>query len=116
MAQGKCVIPSRNRTFPFVINSAVDGSNRVHIADYSVEDDIFYLDDAVFAGLTARAYLVPSAFHMGATAADALDRIIYNPGNGKLFFDVDGSGPRAAVQFASVPPGLAMTHREFYVY
>lgn len=44
--------------------------------------------------------LAASAFHVGNSAADALDRLIYRAGSGKLFFDPDGNGASEHVLIA----------------
>ena len=51
----------------------------------------------------------------GAAAADASDRIIYNSATGALYFDVDGVGGAAQVQFATLTAGLALTAADFTV-
>ena len=48
-------------------------------------------------------------------AADADDRIIDNAATGALLFDADGVGGAAAVQFATLSAGLAMTAGELTV-
>jgi serralysin len=63
----------------------------------------------------ANGVLAASAFHIGAAAADALDRIIYNSTTGALSFDADGVGGAAAVQFADLSANLAMTNGDFFV-
>lgn len=83
------------------------------LTDFSVRDDTIQLDDAVFAGLTSGA-LPASAFATGA-ALDAADRIVYDAGTGALSFDADGSGAGAAVQFAQLSAGLAVTATDFVV-
>ena len=54
-------------------------------------------------------------FHVGAAAADASDRIIYNPNNGFLFYDGDGRGGHAQVHFATLAPHLALHNTDFLV-
>ncbi|UUZ76338.1 hypothetical protein LP414_00440 [Polaromonas sp. P1(28)-13] len=62
------------------------------------------LDALVFAGLGLHnQFLDASMFHSGAgitTAGDANDHVIYNTNNGRLYYDADGAGGSAAVQFA----------------
>ena len=84
------------------------------ITDYSVANDQFRLNSAAFGGLPA-GVLTAAAFRIGAGAADASDRIIYNSATGALLFDADGNGAGAAVQFASISTGLAMTNAEFVI-
>ena len=72
------------------------------------------LENAFMPGL-ANGTLAASAFRVGTTAIDASDRIIYNDDTGELFFDQDGTGAAAKVQFAEIDPGLAMSNQEFFV-
>ena len=52
---------------------------------------------------------------IGAAAVDADDYLIYNSGTGALLFDADGNGGGAAVQFATLATGLALTVADFTV-
>jgi Ca2+-binding RTX toxin-like protein len=98
----------------FVFSTALGAGNIDTIADFSVADDTIAIDNAVFAGLAGGA-LAAGAFRTGAAAADASDRIIYNPATGALMFDADGTGAGAAVQFAALTAGLALTASDFLV-
>jgi len=98
----------------FRFDSPLGPGNADTIGDYVVADDSIQLDDAVFSGL-APGVLAAGAFHTGSAAADADDRIIYNSATGALMFDSDGTGAGAAVQFALLSAGLAMTASEFLV-
>ena len=51
------------------------------------------------------ATLAANQFVIGTAAQDANDRIIYNSNTGELFYDSDGTGGTAAVQFAEVRRG-----------
>lgn len=46
---------------------------------------------------------------------DATDRILYDQTTGKLFYDADGNGVKAAVQLATLQPGLTLTFADFLV-
>jgi Ca2+-binding RTX toxin-like protein len=59
--------------------------------------------------------IAPQQFRIGAAAQDADDRIIYDDTTGAVFFDADGTGAAAAIQFAIVDPGLALTNSQFIV-
>ena len=98
----------------FVFDSALGSSNVDRILDYVVADDSIQLDDAIFTTLSAGT-LSANAFYIGASAHDADDRIIYNSSNGGLYYDADGNGAGAAVLFAQIGTGLAMTNAEFIV-
>jgi serralysin len=70
------------------------------------------LENAVFTALSDGT-LGAGQFVTGAAAQDAQDRIIYNNATGALFYDSDGTGAVAAIQFADVTPGLALTNLDF---
>jgi Ca2+-binding RTX toxin-like protein len=98
----------------FAFNTALNGATNVDIiTDFNVaEVDTILIDDAIFTGLagTVGNSIALQEFRIGAAAQDADDRIIYNDVTGALFFDVDGTGGVAAVQFATLSPGLALTN------
>ncbi|MEZ5960379.1 MAG: calcium-binding protein, partial [Hyphomonadaceae bacterium] len=98
----------------YVFSTAIGGGNVDAIIGFSVTDDTIELSNAVFTGLSAGA-LDANAFVIGAAAADADDRIIYNSATGQLFFDADGNGAGSAILFATLAPGLALTSADFIV-
>jgi VCBS repeat-containing protein len=99
----------------FAFTSALNAATNVDmIAGFSSADDVIVLDHAVFAGL-GPGPLAAGAFATGAAAHDADDRIIYDSATGAIYFDSDGNGAGAAIQFASVAPGTALTFSDFYV-
>jgi Ca2+-binding RTX toxin-like protein len=98
----------------FFFTSALGGGNIDMIADFAPGVDKLALDDAVFAGLPTGA-LAAGAFRTGTAAGDADDRIIYDPATGALFFDADGNGAGAQVQFATLSSGLALGAGDFVV-
>jgi predicted extracellular nuclease len=98
----------------FAFTTALGGGNIDTLADFSAPDDIILLDDAVFAAL-APGTLGANAFVIGGAALDADDRIIYNNGTGQLFYDADGSGAGAMVQFATLNGAPPITAADFMV-
>ncbi|HEV2746308.1 MAG TPA: hypothetical protein VGW34_03295, partial [Allosphingosinicella sp.] len=97
--------------FDTVPNSS---TNFDQITDFNPTDDAILLDRAVYGGIAADGVLPIAAFHAGAAAADASDRIIYNTANGNIFYDVDGAGGAAQVLFARVTPNTPITRSDFY--
>ena len=89
-------------------------TNRDEITDFNVMYDTILLDDAIFSAF-ANGPLAAERFVVGAAAQDASDNIIYNSATGAIYYDSDGSGAAAAVQFAQVTAGLALTHLDFAI-
>ena len=87
------------------------------ITDFSVIDDTIKLDKTVFTVFTNSipSPIAAGELIIGSQALDSNDFIIYNSGTGALLYDADGSGSDAAVQFAVVSIGLAMTNADFHV-
>lgn len=100
----------------FVFNTRLNGSKNVdRIVDFKSGQDRIKLDDAVFKGIP-RGTLGVDTFHIGPSAQDPSDRIVYNAGNGYLFYDPDGSGPASPVRFAILKAGLPLQYSDFYVF
>jgi Ca2+-binding RTX toxin-like protein len=99
----------------FLFDTALDAATNVDvIADFSVADDTIRLDDAVFS-VFANGPLAAERFVVGTAAQDGNDNVIYDDATGALLFDVDGTGTAAAVQFAQLSAGLALTNNDFLV-
>ncbi|MBC7985751.1 MAG: calcium-binding protein [Sphingomonadaceae bacterium] len=77
------------------------------------ENDVFALDSDAF-GLPEGA-LAAGRFVVDNTAQDADDRLIYNPANGKLFFDADGTGAQAQVLIATITNTPTLSAGDFIV-
>ncbi len=100
----------------FLFNSALNASTNVDlIDDFSIADDHMLLARSVFTRTDGPGALAAGAFFIGAVAADANDRVIYNSDTGALLYDSDGNGAAAAVQFAALYPGLALTNNNFQI-
>jgi Ca2+-binding RTX toxin-like protein len=101
-------------TDTFRFNTALGPGNIDAIADFVAADDTIQLENGIFAGLAAGA-LPASAFVIGASAADASDRIVYNGATGQLFFDPDGTGAAAQVHFATLTGAPVISASDFFV-
>lgn len=100
----------------FVFNSVLGANNIDTIVDYSVAEDQIHLDKATFSSLAtgANSTLSSGEFAIGA-ATDESDRIIYDSATGALYYDADGTGAAAAVQFATLSTGLVLTNDDFFI-
>jgi serralysin len=99
----------------FCFDTALSSSTNVDtIQDFSVPGDTIRLDDAVFRKI-ARGTLDADAFCVGSRAFDREDRIIYNKSTGALSYDPDGTGAAAAIKFAQLAAGLALSNADLYV-
>lgn len=83
------------------------------LPDFTPEDDVIRLDRAIFGGLSRAGQITNAEFALGASAADASDRIIYDAGSGRIFYDADGLGGAAARLFAVVRAGTDLTASDF---
>lgn len=63
-----------------------------------------------------RGGLDASNFMVGKNAQDADDRIVYDQDTGALYYDADGNGAGAAVQFAQFKAGTALKADYFLVF
>jgi Ca2+-binding RTX toxin-like protein len=107
----------------FVFDMPPSGRTNVdRIGDFTVRDDTIHFDNEFFKKLGSRgsadhpAKLSSKMFWKGAKAHDANDRIVYNPKNGALFYDPDGTGAGAAVKIAVLPKKLkTISHKDFFV-
>lgn len=101
----------------FVFNSGLSQASNVdRINDFIHVQDTVRLENAVFTGLQATTgTLAPGAFHIGSGAHDANDRIIYASFQGKLFYDPDGTGAAAQIEFATLGKNLPVDYTDFFV-
>ncbi|MBD2199651.1 MULTISPECIES: matrixin family metalloprotease [Calothrix] len=98
----------------FTFNSSSPGLDR--ITDFSVVDDTIVVSAAGFGGgLVAGAAIAASQFVIGSAATTSSHRFIYDRNNGGLFFDRDGTGAIAKIQFATLNTGLSLTNADIFV-
>ena len=84
------------------------------IRDFSPGHDTIALDHKVFT-LLAKGALDDGAFHIGASAHQADDRIVYDDSTGALSYDGNGTGDGGATVFAVLARGLDLTSADFFV-
>ena len=100
----------------FLFNTPLSAAFNVDvITDFTVADDTIWLDDDVFSSSLGLGNISAGELVIGAAAQDANDRIIYNSATGALSYDSDGVGGTAAIQFAALSTGLALTYLDFLV-
>lgn len=100
----------------FVFNTALNGRTNVDmLADFNARYDTIRLENAIFGKLKATGALKSAYFTTGSKAAERDDYIVYNKKAGILSYDADGSGKGAAVAFAKVKPGAALTHADIFI-
>lgn len=100
----------------FVFATKLGKGNVDRITDFSVKDDTIELSKSIFKAIGKKGVLAKDAFALGAKAQDAEDRILYNAKNGKVFYDADGSGDKAAVHFATLKKGLSsLSNLDFFI-
>jgi Ca2+-binding RTX toxin-like protein len=99
----------------FRFSTELGSGNVDKINDFNVMQDMIMLDSLIFKDLGDEGALPFGAFHKSASgvAGDADDHIIYDTDSGALFFDADGSGEGAAVQFALLDKNLNLTADDF---
>lgn len=99
----------------FAFDTALGAANVDTIADFSVADDTIQLENGIFTALGAPGTLAASGFVIGSAAQDADDRILYDSASGALSYDADGTGAAAAIRFATLATGLALTSADFLI-
>lgn len=101
----------------FVFDTALGAGNVDEITDFNVVQDTIRLDQSIFGAL-ALGGLAANAFVSNASgnATTAGHRIIYDNTSGDLFYDRDGTGGAAAIKFAELDVGLALTNADFFVF
>jgi subtilisin-like proprotein convertase family protein len=98
----------------FTFNSRSEGIDR--ITDFRVVDDTIVVSAAGFGGgLVAGSAIGANQFRLGSAATLSSHRFLYDQSTGALFFDQDGTGAIAKIQFATLNTGLALTNADIFV-
>ena len=111
---GSDVLNSGGGADQFVFNAAVtSGIDRIDY--FNTVSDTIVLENRFFTDTGPVGTLSDALFHVGASATNVSHRIVYDSDTGALYFDADGSGPTAAIQFAALAPGLPLTASDFEI-
>ena len=86
------------------------------IDDFQSRNDFFMVSAAGFGGgLTAGQPLSANQFTIGINAATSSDRFIYNPNNGNLFFDADGTGTSERLLIATFTNTPELVNNDIFI-
>jgi Ca2+-binding RTX toxin-like protein len=77
--------------------------------------DRIELDNLVFKALLTEGQLSADQFAQGASATTVTQRIVYDQPTGNLWYDVDGSGKKAAVLIAVLDSHVQIAHTDFWI-
>jgi Ca2+-binding RTX toxin-like protein len=99
----------------YAFTTALGASNVDVLADMISGSDKIALDDAIFTTIGGPGTLGANACATGTAAGDADDRIIYNQATGALYYDADGSGGGAMIQFATLTGAPALAASDFLI-
>ncbi|MDQ8699757.1 S8 family serine peptidase, partial [Hyphomicrobium sp. LHD-15] len=100
----------------FLFDRALNALTNVDtITDFSHIDDTIWLDASIFTGLAFGELDFDAFFVFGSGPLSALDRILYDLATGALYFDADGSGANAAIQFATLNGVADLSFDDFVV-
>lgn len=100
--------------FNTILNAA---TNRDVITDFNVAADTILLENAIFGGIGLAGVLNAALFKNLTTGGlvDINDRILFDDTTGAVFYDADGSGATAAIQFATLAGAPTVTSTDFLV-
>jgi hypothetical protein len=85
-----------------------------YIMDFDPARDLIQLNDSVFVQLDT-GQLSAFEFRLGTRALDSNDHIIYDRASGALWYDPDGSGSQAQIQFALIDNNASLTNLDFLI-
>jgi hypothetical protein len=93
------------------------GSTFEQVAAFDPNLDEVMLSHRVFTALKSQGYfLAPAMLHVGPGFTNSAQRIDYNPANGLLTYDANGSGPGGhATHFMTLPAHLDLHYYNFVI-
>jgi Ca2+-binding RTX toxin-like protein len=100
----------------FVFDTVLNAKTNLDtVDDFTHGVDRLWLDNSVFKALGAAGGLKAAFFHLGTAAHDANDHVIYDKATGALYYDRDGTGAHAQVEFAVLDSKPVLTAHDFLV-
>lgn len=103
----------------FIFNTKLDVKKNLDtITDFISGSDEIQLSKSIFKAIANIGDLSNTAFYSAANAVkgiDADDRIIYNTSTGALYYDADGNGNGAAVQFVTLTGNPNLEFSDFII-
>jgi subtilisin-like proprotein convertase family protein len=101
----------------FIFNTTLGEDNVDRVIGFNVLYDTLVLENTgIFSALTRLGTLTADAFTMGTAATRTTQRIVYDNTSGQLFYDADGSGADAQIQFATLTDlSGVLTRQDFMV-
>jgi len=103
-----------NGTDIFRFDGVLGAGNVDVVNDFGVGGpDLLQLTRNTFSAFANQGEVFGFQLAFGAAATTAAHRLVYNSGTGALFYDADGAGGAAQVQFATLSKGLALSASSF---
>jgi len=102
----------------FIFAAPLSASNIDTLTDFNPLEDIIILDRSIFNNLNLGDKLNAASFlirHNGQAAENSLQRIVLNTTNHALFYDSDGVGGVAPIEFAMVTNSVQLNADVFFL-
>ncbi|WP_306419396.1 calcium-binding protein [Amaricoccus solimangrovi] len=99
----------------FRFDAKLSKANLDKISDFVHAEDTIQLAQDVFDDEGDLGQLDKKALYRGAEAHDSTDRVIHDSTTGALYFDPDGTGDAAQIQFAVLGRGIEITTGDFQI-
>lgn len=97
----------------FAFSTKLGNGNIDTIQDFQAGVDKIGLSSEIFSGLGSTFEAVELQLGVSATGSNAV--VLYDSATGSLYYDADGAGSGAAVQFALITPGTELSAADFTI-
>lgn len=114
---GNDLLTGGSGTDKFRFEKVLGKTNIDTITDFATGIDRIELDDAIFKKFIRDSDLSDNfvSSGTGVKALDSNDHLIFNTATGALFYDADGNGAGAAIQFATLTGVSNVAYTDFWV-